>query len=182
MNIELKLDILFQVLIWLIHLILCGLSIFYSNEVWDKYATQETSYKRSIAETSKLESLAVVIGFWPLKKMENTTLSVHFQTHEQLRLGEEFSITFGATQYKKLLRVLSLKIMEPITQWHTVPFGSVTFKKLISKWGNYYKISANIFGVRLPFEPFVRVNFSQEIQVEDLPNVKIQICRKFSEC
>ena len=86
MNTELRLDILFQVLIWLIHLILCGLSIFYSNEVWDKYATQETSYKRSIAETSKLGSLAVVIGFWPLKKMSNNTSSTLFQTYEQLRL------------------------------------------------------------------------------------------------
>ena len=175
MNTELRLDILFQVLIWLIHLILCGLSIFYSNEVWEKYATQETSYKRSIAETSKLESLAVVIGFWPLKKMENTTLSVQFQTFEQLRLGEDFSLTFGVTQYKKIAESIILENYGTNYSVAHSSIGSVTFQQCISKWGNYYRISANIFGVRLPFEPFVRVNFSQEIPLAHLPNTDVYL-------
>ena len=49
--------------------------------------------------------------------------------------------------------------------------GKVIIKKLVTIWGNYYKISANILNVRAPYFAHVNINISRSIADEDLPNV-----------
>ena len=49
--------------------------------------------------------------------------------------------------------------------------GKVTIEKLVTIWGNYYKISANILNVRAPYFAHVNMNISNSIADEDLPNV-----------
>ena len=51
--------------------------------------------------------------------------------------------------------------------------GKVNFNKLITIWGTYYKISANLINVQRPYDPFIRVNFSNKIPDKDIPSVDI---------
>ena len=47
--------------------------------------------------------------------------------------------------------------------------GKVKFDKLMSKWGYFYKISANLIHVKQPFDAFLKIDFGKDISDEKIP-------------
>ena len=149
-------------------LILLATSIFFSKDVLDQYASKATSFKEYEEEITQKESVTVVVALWPLKNM-NYTDNRPYQSYEQWELGVDFNLSFGVANYLSAVEKLSLKDYKMDLNLKHSSVGKVSFNKLVTTWGNYYKISANIIKIRHPFNAFVQMQINNSIQDENIP-------------
>ena len=174
MNSKQKIAILFNLVRYLIMAGLLVISIFISKEVLEQYASRATSFKQSEVDITEKESVTIVVGFWPLKKMDYPE-DIPLQTYEQLELGKDFSLSFGLTHYKTFKERIWLRENDVDLEIMHSSIGKVGFDKMITKWGNYFKISADIVRVKRPLDTFIRVNFSDDIPDKDIPVTDIYL-------
>ena len=159
-----------SVLKYLIFILLLIVSILLSKDVFEKYASKATSLKTYEEDITLKENLVVVMELWPLKKMDYPD-STPIQSYEKWKLGKDFALNFGVSNYKTAHEILSLK--EDIQEYELShkAVGSVRFEKWITKWGNSFKISADIVNTRSPYYAFFQVIFNKQIADEDIPSV-----------
>ena len=170
MNLTKKVDFLCLVLKYLIFLLLLITSILLSKDVFDKYASKATSLKTYEEYITLKENLIVVVELWPLKKMDYPD-STPYQSYEKWKLGKDFVLNFGVSNFKTAHEIISLK--EDIQEYELShkAVGSVRFEKWITKWGNCFKISADIVNTRSPYYAFFQVIFNKQIGDGDIPSV-----------
>ena len=150
------------------------MSILISKDVLDRYASKATSFKQYEENVTEKESATVVVKFWPLKNTNYPT-SVPYQSYEQWKLGKDFSIAFGVTNYRTSQEgVFFQEKSQEMNILHSL-VGKVKFSKLTTNDGNSYKISTSFVNVRPPFWLYVQVNFSKEIADGEIPFVNIFI-------
>ena len=93
-------------------------------------------------------------------------------------MEKDFSLTFGLTNYRTAEEMITLK--ENITSYqmshHSI--GKVHFEKLVTKWGDCYKISTNLIKLKAPLRAFLNVNFHERVSDEDIPSVEITVASK----
>ena len=172
MDIILKLRVLCSFLKYTLMLILFALSVFVSKTVLEHYAAKATSFKQFEEYITEKESTTVVIKFWPSKNT-NYPKSVPYQSYEQWKLGKDFSIAFGVTNYRTSQEGVFFQEKSQEMNISHSSVGKVKFSELTGKWGHFYKISTSIVNVRPPFWLYVQVNFSQEIANDEIPLVNI---------
>ena len=152
-----------------IALVLFAISVQVSKDVFGQYSSKSTSFKQYEEEITEKESVTIVLGFWPPKK-SNNQVSMPYQSYEQWKLGDDFTLAFGVINYPKSLEEINLQeISEYMIISHS-SVGKVKFNKLVTKFGDYYKVTANVIKVKSPFWAYVRVRFNNIIPVEDIPN------------
>ena len=149
-------------------MILLLMSIVISKDVLDQYASKATSFKQYEKEVSEQESVTLVVGFWPLKKMDYPS-SVPYQSYKQWEMGKDFTLSFGVTNYKVAQENIILENVEKNFSIFHSSIGRVIPSILTTKYGNYFKISANIVHVKSPFWAFVQITFNESIADEDIP-------------
>ena len=143
-------------------------------EVFEQYASKDTSFKQSEELVGKDVSPTIILGFWPLKQMTYPP-NVPYQAYHQWELGKDFTLTFGVTQYKNVQESIVLTENGEQLEISHSNVGKVTFQKLTGKWGYTYKISANLIHIKQPFNPFVKIEFSEDIPDEDIPDLDLFI-------
>ena len=99
MVIRSKLHIICHVVKLILTFILLIISAFISKDVLEQYLSKSTSFKQFERQITQNETVTLVLGFWPLKRM-NYPSYVPFQSYEQWKLGQHFKLTFGVTNYK----------------------------------------------------------------------------------
>ena len=169
-----KIHIFANFLKYLIAFILFGISILISNDVLDQYASKATSFKQYEEELTNTKSISIVVELWPLKKMDYPT-SVPYQSYERWELGKDFTLSFGIATYRTAHEIIPLK--EDVRDYklsHNA-IGLIRFEKLITTWGNSFKISANIVNTKPPYRAFLQVVFSDKVANESIPSVDITI-------
>ena len=157
-----------------ITLVLLIISILLSKDVLDQYASKATSFKQYEQDITPNESITVVLGFWPLKRMDYSE-SMPYQLYEQWKMEKDFNLTFGVTYYRTPQEELSLQENVDGLKINHSSIGNVKFNKLFTKWGDYYKISANLIHVKSPFRAFLHLNFHESIADEEIPTVDIRL-------
>ena len=174
MNLPKKVDILCSTLKYLIFLLLLITSILLSKDVFDQYASKATSLKNYEEDITLKESLTVVMELWPLKKMDYPDSTPH-QLYERWELGKDFTLNFGVSTYRTALEIISLK--EDVQEYELShkAVGFVKFEKLITKWGNSFKISADIVNTKAPYRAFLQLIFNKKISDEDVPTVNFEL-------
>ena len=110
--------------------------------------------------------------FWPLKRTDYPS-SVPYQSHEQWKLGTDFTLAFGVLNYRSAEEAINLEENVKHLNISHSSIGHVQFDKLVTKWGNYYKISANMLNIKAPHRAFVNINFHKSIADEDLPSLEM---------
>ena len=145
-------------------------SILISKEVFEQYQSKATSFKQYEEEITKNESITVVISFWPLKST-NYSAEVPYQVREQWQLNSDFNLSFGIVEYKSIREKVLLREPKANLSITHSSIGKVRFEKLISKWGDRYKISANIVKVNQPYVAFLQVEISEDIPDDKIPEV-----------
>ena len=174
MNTHHKIAFLCQTIKLLIGISLLVIAIFLSNEVWNQFASKATSFKESEMEITESESPAIIIGFWPLKNMDHPS-GVPYQSYEQWILGKDFDLTFGVIEYQTVKEMLVFNQTHTSSNISHGSIGKVVLTTLMSKYGNFFKISANIINIKAPFNAFVNVKFNDSIQEESLPDIEIYL-------
>ena len=172
MNSHQKLAILCQFTKFIILVLLTIVSILISKEVWDQYKSKATSFKQTEKEITAEESVTVVPSFWPLKNM-NYSDDVPYQAREQWQLNSDFNLTFGVAEYVSIREKLELKNTNANYSIKHGSVGEVKFEKLISKWGDRYKISANLIHVKEPYHLFLKIEISKDIPDDGIPDVNV---------
>ena len=167
-----KLNMLCRILKYSLSLALLATSIYFSKDVLDQYASQATSFKEYEEEVTQNESVTVVIGLWPLKNM-NYKDNRSYQSYEQWELGKDFNLTFGVINYRTIQEMILLKDDGEDLRLRHSSVGKVRFSKLVTHWGNFYKISASIINVKRPFYAFVNIQIDKSIQEENIPSSEI---------
>ena len=169
-----KIHIFANFLKYLIAFILFGISILISNDVLDQYASKATSFKQYEEELTNTKSISIVVELWPLKKMDYPT-SVPYQSYERWELGKDFTLSFGIATYRTAHEIIPLK--EDVRDYKLShnSIGLIRFEKLITTWGNSFKISANVVKTKPPYRAFLQVLFSNEIANESIPSVDITV-------
>ena len=165
-----RLKVLHLLLKYLITLILLAISIVISKDVFDQYASKSTSYKQYEEVLTDNESVTLVIGFWPLKKMKYPD-STPYQSFEQWELDKDFELSFGISNYRTI---------QEMNNWHNnddadliishSSIGKVEINEFVTVYGTYYKISANIIKVKTPYWAFVNVRFRNHILDDEIPS------------
>ena len=105
---EHKLNTLCNTLKYVMTFILLIVSIFLSKDTLDQYTSKAKSFKQYETEVSQKESVTIVVGLWPLKKM-NYADSVPYQSYKQWELGKDFTISFGVTNYRKVQEMINIE-------------------------------------------------------------------------
>ena len=154
--------------------ILSAVSILISMEVFEQYASKDTSFKQSEELVDTDVSATIILGFWPLKQM-NYPPNVPYQAYQQWELGKDFTLTFGVTQYKNVQESVVLTEKDEHLEISHSNVGKVSFQKLTGKWGYTYKISANLIQIKQPFNPFVKIEFNEDIPDKDIPDLDLFI-------
>ena len=155
---------------YMIMLLLAITSVLISKEVWDQYQSKATSFKQSQRVITEAESVTLVLSFWPLKKIDYPA-SVPYQSYEQWQLNSDFNLTFGVTAWKTVQEeILLVESNQDLSINHS-SIGKVKFDKLMSKWGDFYKISANLIHVKQPYDAFLKIDFSNHIPDERIPDL-----------
>ena len=84
-------------------------------------------------------------------------------------MNRDFPVSFGISKHIKTIEEDMWNSLEDgkneVFINHS-SIGKVTIKKLITIWGNYYKIYANILNVRAPYFAHVNVNISNSYSCE----------------
>ena len=163
-----KLDTLCLTLKCILSLILFLISILLSKDVFDQYASKSTSFKQYEEEITENETVTVILNLWPLKNMDYPN-SVPYQSYEQWKLGKDFKLAFGVLKYKSAQEIIHLAENDENLEILHSSIGRVKFHRLVTNWGNYYKISANIINVKSPFYVFVQITFDDSVQDEQIP-------------
>ena len=159
---------------YILTLIMFAISVFISKDVLDQYASKSTSFKQHEENVTKFESITFVLGFWPLKKM-NYHGSIPYQSYNQWELEKDFFIHFGVTNFRNAQETIELKEnVENLEILHS-SIGQVRFNKLVTKYGNYYKISSNVIKVKSPYKAFVQVTFNENVKLEDIPSLDVKL-------
>ena len=150
-----------------------ALAIYLSEEIFVQFAAQETSFSQSETKVTEEDSPTIVFGFWPLKVM-NYSGNVPYMTYEQLELGKDFKVNFGIVEdyYNDIERV-SLDLKNDSLRLSHGNIGKVNFTKLLTKYGNYYKISANLINIKDHYMASVKIDFANSIYEDDLPITEV---------
>ena len=163
----------FKVLNIIIFLILTALAIYLSEEILVQYVAKDTSFSQSVTKVTELDSPTFVFGFWPLKVM-NYPKNVPYTAYEQLELGKDFKVNFGIVEdfYNDVERINLYLENDSLRLFHD-NIGKVKFTKLLTKYGNYYKISANLINVKDPYMASVKIDFNEKIPNNKLPDIEV---------
>ena len=170
MDSQQKLTIICQLIKYIISTLLAVVSILISKEVIEQFQSKATSFKQYEEEITENESITVVISFWPLKST-NYSADVPYQVREQWQLNTDFNLAFGIAEYKSITDKVSLREPNADYSINHNSVGKVKFEKLISRWGDRYKISANLVNVKQPYEAFLQVEISKNIPDHKIPEV-----------
>ena len=164
----------FRVLSIVIFLILTALAIYLSEEILVQYAAKDTSFSQSVTKVTEEDSPTIVFGFWPLKVM-NYPGNVPYMAYEQLELGKHFNVNFGIVEdfYHDIERI-SLDFKNNSLRLSHDDIGKVKFTKLLTKFGNYYKISANLLSVKDPYMASLKIYFDNDIPDDEIPNIDVR--------
>ena len=135
---------------YMLSLFLFLISVLLSKDVLDQYASKSTSFKQYEEELTVNESVTVVMNLWPLKNMDYPA-SIPFQSYEQWELEKDFKLAFGVTKYKSAQEKIYLSEYDNNLEISHSSIGRVMFNRLATNLGIYYKITANIINVKLPF-------------------------------
>ena len=90
-------------------------------------------------------------------------------------MEKDFSLTFGLTNYRTAEEMITLKDNITSYQMSHHSIGKVHFEKLVTKWGDCYKISTNLIKLKAPLRAFLNVNFHERVSDEDIPSVEITV-------
>ena len=159
MNFTKKVDLSCKIVQAILTIVFLAISITISKEVWQQYASKATSFKQSEADITELESVTVVFGFWPLKN-SNYPEDVPHQSHDQWILDKDFTVSYGVMTDRKIQEMTALKEHSIVDHITHSSIGRVKFEPLVTIWGTYYKVTANIINVKLPNYAFIQVMFS----------------------
>ena len=155
--------------------ILTALAIYLSEEILVQYAAKDTSFSQSEIKVTELDSPTLVFRFWPLKVMDYPK-NVPFMAYEQLELGKDFSVNFGIVEdYYNDIERISLDFKNDSLRLSHGNIGKVKFTKLLTKYGNYYKISANLINVKDPYMASVKIDFNNDIPDDEIPNIVVNL-------
>ena len=163
-----KRDILCLAIKYMLSLFLFLISVLLSKDVLDQYASKSTSFKQYEEEITVNESVTVVMNLWPLKNMDYPA-SIPFQSYEQWELEKDFKLAFGVTKYKSAQEKIYLSEYDNNLEISHSSIGRIKFNRFVTNWGIYYKISANIIDVKLPFYVFIQLIFDNSIPDEEIP-------------
>ena len=128
-------------------IILTGLAVYLSKNILVQYAAKDTGFSQSETVVEEDDSPTLVFGFWPLKET-NYSKNVPYMAYEQLELGKDFEVSFGIEEGYNTIEKVNLTLNNDIHRLSHSNIGEVKFTKLITKYGNNYKISANLINVR----------------------------------
>ena len=152
-----------------IALLILVTSFLFSKDVFEQYSSKAASFEQREEDVDKEEGISLVVGFWPLKKM-NYPSKTPYQSYEQWELGKDFTLSYGVRTYSTTKEIISLREHEDLNINHS-SVGKVTFEKLNTHWGDYYKISANVIKIKSPYRAFVAIKLDENIT--DIPNVDV---------
>ena len=155
-------DNFFKVIHVTITIVLTLLAIYLSEEIWVQYAAKDTSFSQSEIKVEEADSPTLVFGFWPLKET-NYPDEVPYMAYEQLELGKDFKVRFGIIEGYDIVETIELAEDKDNLEISFGEIGKVNFSKLLTIYGNYYKISANLLNVKNPYSAFVKIDFSKGI-------------------
>ena len=155
---------------YIIVVILTVISIYISKEVWQQYQSKATSFKQSQKTITKAESITVVLSFWPLKKMDYPSMTP-YQSYEQCKLNSDFKISFGVSEWKTFKEKVDLTENSANLSITHFKVGKVDFEKLITRYGDRYKISADVTNLKEPYQAFMQIEFDESIPDERIPQV-----------
>ena len=164
----------FKVLHISITIILTILVIYLSEEIWVKYAAKDTSFTQSDTEVTEFESPTLVFGFWPMKKT-NYSKEVPFMVYEQHELGKDFKVSFGISEGYDIVETIELTEGKDNPKISFGEIGEINFTKLLTMYGNYYKISANLLSVKNPYSASVKIDFNNDIPDDQLPAIEVNL-------
>ena len=162
----------FKVLKISIFLILTALAIYLSEEILVQYAAKETSFSQSETKVTEEDSPTLVFGFWPLKVMTYPE-EVPFMAYDQLEIGKDFEVSLGINEGYKNIETVNLTLNDNNLRLSHGDVGKVEFTKMITIWGNYYKISADLFNIKDPFWAVVKIDIHKNIPDDQLPNIEV---------
>ena len=151
-------------------ILLSVVSILISKEVWEQYQSKATSFKQSEKDITKAESIDAVFSLWPLKNM-NYPANVPYQAYEQWKLDSDFKPTFGVSEWKTVIESVKLTESKANLRIDHSSIGTIHFEKLITKWGDCYKVSADLVNVKEPTQVFLQIEFSKDIEKDKIPDV-----------
>ena len=169
-----KVDIFCTTVKYILTLALLATSILISKDVLDKYASKATSFQRYTENITEKESIAIVFYLWPLKKMDYPG-SIPYQSYEQWKLNRDFMVAFGIANYRTTQEMIYLNENNYESYISHSSVGKVNFTTLITTWGNYFKLSANVLHVRAPYNAYLQVQFNETIADEDIPSLSLLI-------
>ena len=159
---------------YFIMLILIVISVLLSKENLQQYASKATSFKQYEVKVTENESVALILNLWPIKKMDY--LASHpYQLFEQWELGKDFTLSFGVVNYKTVIEKIELEENNDNLKIVHGSVGKVNFGKLITKWGNYYKIMANTIKIQYPYSAFLQIVFDDSIPEKDIPSIDVRM-------
>ena len=169
-----KLELMCIIFKYILTFILLAISITISKDVLEQYASKAASFKQREEEVTEKEGITLVVGLWPLKKMDYAA-SIPYQSYDQWKLNQDFRLKFGVMNYKTAQDSIELK--ENTNELNIVHsgIGKVRFEKLIGHYGNYYMINANTINVKSPFWTFVNVQIEGNVENDDVPFVDIYV-------
>ena len=166
-----KINLLFRILEYVILVIFAIISVIISKKVLEQYFLESKNFSKGEVLIREEESLTVVLNFWPLKKMDYPSDKL-YQLYEQWELNIDFNLSFGVTEYLTIQEQVKLTKNEnedPYISHSSV--GKIRFDKMFTKWGESFKISANLIGVKSPYDAFLQIEFSDSIPYDKLPDV-----------
>ena len=172
MHVQNKLDILCKFIKYTLALFLLVVSIVLSKDVLDQYTSKATSYKQNEQDITQDESITLSFAFWPLKKTDYPS-SVPFQAYEQWKFGKDFTLRYGVLSYRSAQEVINLEEDRENYEISHSSIGKIQFTMLVTKYGKYYKISANMINVKSPNRVFINIEFDKSVATENLPDVEI---------
>ena len=169
-----KLELMCLIFKYILTFILLAISIVISKDVLQKYASKAASFKQREEEVTVKEGITLVVGLWPLKKMDYPA-SIPYQSYDQWKLNQDFRLKFGVMNYKTAQDSIELKENTSGLNITHSGIGKVHFKKIAGHYGYYYMINANMIKVKSPFWTFVNVQIDNNIADENVPFVDIYV-------
>ena len=165
----------FRVFSIIIFVILTALAIYLSEEILVQYVAKDTSFSQSVTKVTEEDGPAFVFYFWPLKVM-NYPKDIPYMAYEQWELGKDFEVNLGIVEdfYNDVERI-SLDLNNDSLKLSHDNIGKVRFTKLLTKYGNNYKISANLIKVKDPYMASVEILFNNDIPDEDIPIIEVNL-------
>ena len=98
-----------------------------------------------------------------LTLLTNYPDEVPYMAYEQLELGKDFKVRFGIIEGYDIVETIELAEDKDNLEISFGEIGKVNFSKLLTIYGNYYKISANLLSVKNPYSAFVKIDFNKGI-------------------